>query len=47
MIMYNKYEISDQIIYPFPNFNGAAVEVWEWMSNFVSHFMLDVLNTLC
>ena len=23
--------------HPFPNFNGAAVEVWEWISNFISH----------
>ena len=22
------------IIYPFPKFNGATVEVWEWISNF-------------
>ena len=24
----------DEITYPFPNFNGATVEVWEWVSNF-------------
>ena len=23
----------DGITYPFPNFNGAAVEVWEWVNN--------------
>ena len=28
----------DEITYPFPNFNGATVEVWEWISNFISHF---------
>ena len=22
----------DEITYPFPNFNGATVEVWEWIS---------------
>ena len=22
-----------EIIYPFPNFNGATIEVWEWNSN--------------
>ena len=27
-------EIKDQITYLFPNFNGAAIEVWEWISNF-------------
>ena len=25
----------DVITYPFPNFNGATVEVWEWISNFI------------
>ena len=28
----------DEITYPFPNFNSAAVEVWEWISNFIPHF---------
>ena len=27
-----------EIIYPFPNFNGAAVEVCEWISYFILHF---------
>ena len=31
-----------EIIYPFPNFNGATVEVWEWISNFIPHFIMDV-----
>ena len=26
----------DEITYPFPNFNGATVEGWEWISNFYS-----------
>ena len=25
-------KVSDEIIYPFPNFNGAAFEVAEWIS---------------
>ena len=25
----------DEIIYPFPNFNGFTIEVWEWISNFI------------
>ena len=29
-------KVWDEITYPFPNFNGAAVEVWEWMSNFIT-----------
>ena len=28
-------KIWDQIIYPFPNFNGTTVEVWKWISNFI------------
>ena len=28
----------DRITYPFPNLNGAVVEVWELISNLVSHF---------
>ena len=27
----------DEIIYPFPNFNGAVVHVWEWMINLIPH----------
>ena len=31
---YIHYKIQDEITYPFPNFNGCTVEVWEWLSNF-------------
>ena len=34
----------DEIIYPYPNLNGATVEVWEWMSYFISHFVMDGLK---
>ena len=36
----NKYhhKVWGEIIYPFPNFSDAAVEVWEWISDFISHF---------
>ena len=33
-----------KIIHSFPNFNGAAVEVCEWMSNFVPLFTLHVIT---
>ena len=36
--------ISSQITYPFPNFNGATVEVWEWISNFNPHLIMDVIT---
>ena len=30
--------------YPFPNFNGAAIEVWELISIFIPHFIIDVIS---
>ena len=27
-----------EITYPFPNFNGCTVELWEWISNSISPF---------
>ena len=32
-------KVWDEITYPFPNFNGVTVEVWEWISNFIPHFI--------
>ena len=37
-------EVWSEITYPFPNFSGATVEVWEWISNFISHLMMDVIT---
>ena len=37
----------DEIIYPFPNFNGCTIEVWEWISNFTPHFIMDVITYPC
>ena len=34
----------DEIIYPFPNFNGTAVQVWDYISNFIPHFIMDVFT---
>ena len=31
-----------EITYPFPNYNSATVEVWEWMNNFTPYFIVDV-----
>ena len=33
-----------EFIYPFPNFNGCTVEVCEWISYFILHF-INVVNT--
>ena len=27
-----------EIDYPFSNFNGATVEVWQWINNVIPHF---------
>ena len=35
------------IIYPLPNFNCCAVEVWEWLSNFIAHFIGHVITYPC
>ena len=37
----------EKLTYQFPNFNGATVEVWEWVSNFTPHVMMDVINCPC
>ena len=32
------YKVLYEIKQPFPNFNGAAIEVWEWISDYILHF---------
>ena len=32
------YDVWEEMTNPFPNLNSTAVEVWEWISNFVPHF---------
>ena len=44
---YIHYKAWNEIIYPFSNFNGAAIEVWEWMNNFISHFSGHVITYPC
>ena len=36
---YFHHNVWGVITYPFPDINGAAVEVWEWMNKFVAHFI--------
>ena len=33
-----------EIIYLFPNFNGATVDLWEWINNFMLYFITDVIT---
>ena len=35
----------DEITHPFPNFNGYTFEVSDWINNFISHYMMDVITT--
>ena len=35
-----------EIIYSFPNFNSCTIDVWEAMSNFIPHFIIDVITYL-
>ena len=36
-------KVWDEITYPFPIFNSCTVEVWEWISNFIPHFIMDII----
>ena len=36
-------KVCGEITYHIPNFNGCTVQVWEWMSNFTQHFIMDVI----
>ena len=40
-------KVWNEITYPFPNFNGGSVEVWEWISNFIPHIIMDVITYPC
>ena len=33
------------ITYIFPNFNGSTVEALEWINNFISLFIMDVITS--
>ena len=32
-------KVCDKITYWFPNFNSCIVEIWEWISDFILHFI--------
>ena len=36
---YIHYEMWDEIIYPFQNFNGTTVEGWEWISIWIPNLL--------
>ena len=45
--MYIHYKVWVEITYPFPNSNGATVEVWEWTSHFIPHFTRCAITYPC
>ena len=44
---YIYYEVLNEITHIFLNFNGATVEVWEWISNFTPQFTGHVIIYRC
>ena len=40
-------KVRDETIYPLPKFSGTTVEVWEWLSNFIHNFKMDVITYPC
>ena len=44
---YIHHKVWNEVIYPFPNFNGCTVEVWEWISHFIPHFIGHVITYPC
>ena len=40
-------KVWDEITYTFPNFNGSAVEMWEWISNFIRNIIMVVSDFPC
>ena len=43
---FTHYKKWNETTYLLPNFNGAAVEFWQWMNNFIQQFagMCDYLQ---
>ena len=44
---YIHYKVRYEITYPFLNFNGATVQVLEWISNCISHLAVLVIIYPC
>ena len=33
-----------EITYPYPNFNGCTVEVWDWINDFLPYILMGVIH---
>ena len=40
-------KVWNEITYPFSNFSGVTVGVWEWIINFIPHFTMDAITYPC
>ena len=45
--MYPSKSVGWNITYPFPNYNGTAVVIWEWQSNSIPRFLMDIITSPC
>ena len=45
--IYTHYIVWGEITYPYPNYNGETVKVWEMISNLISHFTEYVITCPC
>ena len=43
----NVCNVCEEITYPFSNFNGATIEVWEWINNSIPYFTGHVITYPC
>ena len=44
---YIHYQVYDEITYTFPNSIDTAIEVWEWIINFIPHFTGHMITYPC
>ena len=45
--VYIHCKVWDEFTYPFLNFNGCTIEVYEWISNFIPHVIEHVITYPC
>ena len=43
---FSNMKVWDEIICPFPNWRGTAVEVWGWINDSIAHFVMYVTHVI-
>ena len=38
------YKMWNEITYPYQSFDGGAIEVRGWISNYIPHFVMDMIT---